>query len=137
MNDPIPGFYYKQDLTKAPKPSDDDYFLVEKTLKTKIVKKEKFYLIKVISDLAFPHFVNLIFVFCVTIFCNLYCCRPRSNLKFIWYICVCLTIFCHLSYRRPRSSSKIKILKSILRVNGNQVRTRTVRVEDTSGNPNH
>ena len=83
MNDPIPGFYYKQDLTKAPKPSDDDYFLVEKTLKTKIVKKEKFYLIKVISDLAFPHFVHLIFVFCVTIFCNLYCCRPRSNLKFI------------------------------------------------------
>ena len=60
MNDRIPGFYYKQDLTKASKPSDEDYFLIEKTLKTKIVKKEKFYLVKVLSDLAFP---NLMYKF--------------------------------------------------------------------------
>ena len=68
MNDRIPGFYYKQDLTKASKPSDEDYFLIEKTLKTKIVKKEKFYLVKVLSDLAFP---NLMYKFYLPISLNL------------------------------------------------------------------
>jgi len=47
MNDKVPGFFYKEQLTLAKKPDyQKDYFLVEKILKQKTVKGEKFYFVK-------------------------------------------------------------------------------------------
>ena len=47
MQDDIPGYFYNEELTKAPKPDyQKDYFFVEKVLKTKKVKGELFYLVK-------------------------------------------------------------------------------------------
>ena len=43
MKDPIPGQYYREQLTKAPAPKQSDYFFVEKILgKKKIGGKEHF-----------------------------------------------------------------------------------------------
>lgn len=46
MKDSVPGFYYATQLTKSPPPSDEDYFVVENILKQKIVKGEKYFLVK-------------------------------------------------------------------------------------------
>jgi len=46
MKDPVPGFYYEAQLTKAPAPSSEDFFLVEKVLKQKIVKGKKYFFVK-------------------------------------------------------------------------------------------
>ncbi len=47
MKDPVPGYYYKEQLTLAPKPDyKKDFFAVEKILKTVIRKKKKFFLVK-------------------------------------------------------------------------------------------
>ena len=47
MKDKYPGKYYRKQLTKAPSPNyKKDFFAVEKILKSKIVKKKKFYLVK-------------------------------------------------------------------------------------------
>ena len=48
MHDSVPGFYYKEELTKAPRPEKSDYFLVEDVLKEKTVKGKKFLFVKVI-----------------------------------------------------------------------------------------
>ena len=43
----LPGYFYSEELTKAPKPDyQKDFFFVEKVLKTKKVKGEVFYLVK-------------------------------------------------------------------------------------------
>jgi len=42
----IPGYYYSEQLTKAPKPEEKDYFMIEKILKEKTVKGKKFYFVK-------------------------------------------------------------------------------------------
>jgi hypothetical protein len=47
MNDDYPGFYYRQQLVKAPDPNfKRDFFAIEKILKTKYVNKEKYFLVK-------------------------------------------------------------------------------------------
>jgi len=46
MGDVIPGFYYETQLTKAPAPSETDYFLVEKVLRRKTVKGKKYFFVK-------------------------------------------------------------------------------------------
>lgn len=46
LKDPVPGFFYKDQLKKTVKPPGDRFFEVEKVLKTKTVRKKKFYLCK-------------------------------------------------------------------------------------------
>lgn len=47
LKDSVKGFYYKEELIKAPNPNyNNDFFEVEKILKTKIIKGEKFVLVK-------------------------------------------------------------------------------------------
>jgi len=47
MKSELPGYFYKEELTKAPKPDyTKDFFMVEKVLKTKKVKGEEFYYCK-------------------------------------------------------------------------------------------
>jgi hypothetical protein len=47
MKDPFPGFYYREQLTIAPQPDyKNDFFAIEKVLKTVKRKKKKFYLVK-------------------------------------------------------------------------------------------
>ncbi len=47
MKDPVPGFYYREQLTLAPNPDfKNDFFAVEKILKTVKRNKKKFYLVK-------------------------------------------------------------------------------------------
>ena len=47
MKDKVPGHFYKEQLTKAPKPDyQKDFFFVEKVLGEKFVRKKKFYLVK-------------------------------------------------------------------------------------------
>ena len=46
MHDSVPGFYYKEELTKARQPEKSDYFLVEDVLKEKVVKGKIFFLLK-------------------------------------------------------------------------------------------
>jgi len=65
MNDEVPGFYYESQLTKAPPPNNEEFFLVEKVLKQKIVKGEKFFLIKY---LFFPNKVIYINYFLLKAF---------------------------------------------------------------------
>ena len=48
MHDSVPGFYYKEELTKAPRPEKSDYFLVEDVLKEKTVKGKNVLFVKVI-----------------------------------------------------------------------------------------
>ena len=48
MHDSVPGFYYKEELTKARQPEKSDYFLVEDVLKEKVVKGKNFFFVKVI-----------------------------------------------------------------------------------------
>ncbi len=47
MKDPVPGFYYKEQLTLAPKPDfKKDFFAVEKILKKVKRKNKVFFLVK-------------------------------------------------------------------------------------------
>ena len=47
MKDKVPGHYYFEQLTKAPVPEHQkDFFLIEKILGEKIVKKKKYFLVK-------------------------------------------------------------------------------------------
>ena len=47
MSSQVPGVFYSEELTKAPKPDyKKDYFHVEKVLKSKKIKGEVFYLVK-------------------------------------------------------------------------------------------
>ena len=43
LGDDVDGFFYKEQLVVTEKPNDSDYFFVEKILKTKTIKKEKYY----------------------------------------------------------------------------------------------
>lgn len=55
-NDEVSGYFYQEELTKsAPFDVNKDYFFIEKVLKTKIVKGEKFLLVKY---LFYPDKVN-------------------------------------------------------------------------------
>ena len=47
MQSEVPGYFYSEELTKAPKPDyQKDYFFVEKVLKSKKIKGELFYYVK-------------------------------------------------------------------------------------------
>jgi hypothetical protein len=47
MKDPVPGFFYREQLTLAPKPDyKTDFFAIEKVLKTVTKNKKKFFLVK-------------------------------------------------------------------------------------------
>ncbi len=47
LKDPLPGHYYKEQLTLAPKPDyKNDFFAIEKVIKTMKKKKKKYYLVK-------------------------------------------------------------------------------------------
>lgn len=47
MNDKVKGYYYKQQLTKAPNPNyQKDFFEVEKILKQKVVNNKTLVLVK-------------------------------------------------------------------------------------------
>jgi hypothetical protein len=47
LKDTVPGFYYQQQLTEAPKPDyKNDFFAIEKVLKTVTRNKKKFVLVK-------------------------------------------------------------------------------------------
>lgn len=47
LNDKVPGYFYREELTKSePLSFEKNYFFVEKILKTKYVKKEKWCLVK-------------------------------------------------------------------------------------------
>jgi len=57
LKDPVPGFYYETQLTKAPSPSKEDFFLIEKVLKQKQVKGKKFFFVKY---LFYPSKVSIV-----------------------------------------------------------------------------
>ncbi len=47
MKDPVEGYYYREQLTQAPDPDyKNDFFAIEKVLKTVIRNKKKFFLVK-------------------------------------------------------------------------------------------
>ena len=46
MQAAVPGYFYAEQLTVTQKPKDSDFFLVERVLKTKTIKKKKYYLCK-------------------------------------------------------------------------------------------
>ena len=47
MKDKVPGHYYFEQLTKAPVPDyKSDFFLVEKIISKKVVRRKVFYLVK-------------------------------------------------------------------------------------------
>lgn len=47
LNDPVPGYFYKEELTKSePLDFNKNYFMVEKILKTKFVKGVKYSLVR-------------------------------------------------------------------------------------------
>ena len=47
LNDPYKGFFYAKQLTKCPAPNfKRDFFMVEKVLAEKMIKKKKYYLVK-------------------------------------------------------------------------------------------
>lgn len=46
LKDNVDGAFYAQQLKSAPNPTNGDYWQVEKILKTKIEKKQKFYFVK-------------------------------------------------------------------------------------------
>jgi AAA+ superfamily predicted ATPase len=47
MKDKVPGHFYKEQLTKAPKPDyQKDFFFIEKVLGQKKVKGKMYYLVK-------------------------------------------------------------------------------------------
>ena len=47
MKDKVPGHFYKDQLTKAPKPDyQNDFFFVEKVLGEKTVRGKKYFLVK-------------------------------------------------------------------------------------------
>ena len=43
MGESVPGFFYREQLVVTEKPKDSDYFFVESILKTKTIKKQKYY----------------------------------------------------------------------------------------------
>jgi len=46
LQDPVPGKFYRQQLTKSPPPKDEDYFFIETVLKTRKVRGKKEYFCK-------------------------------------------------------------------------------------------
>jgi AAA+ superfamily predicted ATPase len=47
LKDPVPGFFYREQLVKSPAPNEDsDFFFVEKVLKKKRMNKKIYYLVK-------------------------------------------------------------------------------------------
>ena len=46
MGEKLPGSFYKEELTLTEKPSKNEFFTVEKILKTKKVKNKKYFLVK-------------------------------------------------------------------------------------------
>jgi hypothetical protein len=46
LNDPVSGFYYREQLTKSPAPKSSDYFFVEKILSQKKINGKKHFLVK-------------------------------------------------------------------------------------------
>jgi len=46
LSDAVPGLYYAAQLTKTKKPEDSDFQFVEKIIKEKTIKNEKFYYVK-------------------------------------------------------------------------------------------
>ena len=46
LNDPVSGFYYREQLTKSPAPTPSNYFFVEKILGQKKINGKKHYLVK-------------------------------------------------------------------------------------------
>jgi hypothetical protein len=47
MKDKVPGHFYRQQLTRAPKPDyKKDFFFVEKILSEKTLKGQKYFLVK-------------------------------------------------------------------------------------------
>ena len=43
---PVEGFFYRAQLTKTEKPTENSYFFIDKILGHKIIKKKKYYLVK-------------------------------------------------------------------------------------------
>ena len=43
---PVQGRFYRKQLTKSPAPKDEDYFFIEKILRSKTVKGKKIHLVK-------------------------------------------------------------------------------------------
>jgi len=56
MHEDLPGFYYKEQLTVTSEPKEDRLFEVEEVLKTKSVKKKKWFYCKF---LFYPSKFNL------------------------------------------------------------------------------
>lgn len=47
MNDDVKGKFYKEQLTKAPKPDyKKNFFEIEKVIKTKVINKKKYLFVK-------------------------------------------------------------------------------------------
>lgn len=47
MNDDVQGKFYKEQLTKAPKPDyKKNFFEIEKILSTKVINKKKYFYVK-------------------------------------------------------------------------------------------
>lgn len=46
MKDQVKGSYYEQQLKSAPNPTEDDYWDIEKVLKTKTEKGKKYFYVK-------------------------------------------------------------------------------------------
>jgi hypothetical protein len=47
MNDPVPGYFYRQQLVQSPPPNNEsDFFFVEKILQKKKINKKMHYLVK-------------------------------------------------------------------------------------------
>ena len=57
MHHSVPGFFYAEQLTVTQAPKDSDFFLVERVLKTKTVKKKKYYFCKF---QFYPGFMNML-----------------------------------------------------------------------------
>ena len=60
MQHSVPGFFYAEQLTVTQKPKDSDFFLVERVLKTKTIKKKKYYFCKFLFYPGFPRCVKLV-----------------------------------------------------------------------------
>lgn len=56
LKDPVQGFFYRDQLKKTIQPSDDRFFEIESVLKTKTIRKKKWYFCKF---LFYPSKFNL------------------------------------------------------------------------------
>lgn len=56
LNDIVPGYFYSENLVKCPPITDEQFFEVEKVLKTKTIKKQKYYFVKF---LYYPNKFNM------------------------------------------------------------------------------